>query len=51
MKYHGESQKTKIKTTGKKALESKINWSDIRDYEKNLEDLKQKHEILSVFIK
>jgi hypothetical protein len=32
-------------------LENKINWSDVAEFKKNLEELKQKHEILAVFIK
>jgi hypothetical protein len=46
-----EIAKKKIKTTGKKVLENKINWSDVAEFKKNLEELKQKHEILAIFIK
>jgi hypothetical protein len=44
-----EIAKYKIITTGVKTKERKIYWSDIKEYERNLIELKEKHQILSIF--
>ena len=46
-----ENAKPKIKTTGKKKMESSISWSDVTDYKLDLQELKRKNDVLSVFIK
>lgn len=46
-----EKAKPKIKITGKKKADSTINWRDVTDYKLDLQELKRKNDVLSVFIK